>query len=60
MRFTPIAIALFAAASAASAEPPKPAQPEKGGIVWEATYDLAKVKAAGEGKLLFVDVLTDG
>ncbi|KAF0244482.1 MAG: hypothetical protein FD180_2443, partial [Planctomycetota bacterium] len=53
MRVVPIAIALFIAASLATAEPPKPAQPEKGGIVWETSYDQAKAKAAGEGKLLF-------
>jgi hypothetical protein len=60
MRAAPIAVALLVAASAALAEPPKNAGPDKGGIVWEASYEQAKARAAGEGKLLFVDILTDG
>ncbi len=57
MRPTLLAIACLAAASALQAETPQPA---KGGIAWEASFDQAKTKAAGEGKLLFVEFLTDG
>jgi len=57
MRPTLLAIALLSTASLALAEPPQPA---KGGIVWETSFDAAKTKAAGEGKLLFVEFLTDG
>jgi hypothetical protein len=58
MRLSHIAVAL-SVATAAFAEPPKN-PPGQGGVVWEASYELAKQKAAGEGKLLFVDILTDG
>lgn len=51
------AIAFTTAASGILADPPQPA---KDGIVWEASFDLAKTKAAAEGKLLFVEFLTDG
>ncbi|MEK7469928.1 MAG: hypothetical protein AAB074_21375 [Planctomycetota bacterium] len=57
MRPTLLAIACLAAASSVLAETPQPA---KGGIAWEASFDQAKTKAAGEGKLLFVEFLTDG
>lgn len=57
MRPMLLALASLAAASAALAETPQPA---KDGIVWEASFDQAKTKAAGEGKLLFVEFLTDG
>ncbi len=60
MRVMPIAVALLLSASVAVAEPPKKAQPGAGGVVWEANYEQAKAKAIGEGKLLFVDILTDG
>ncbi|MBI2922199.1 MAG: hypothetical protein HYY18_14195 [Planctomycetes bacterium] len=53
MRTTLLAIALLSAASSGLAEPP-------GGIAWQASFDQAKTRAAGEGKLLFVEFLTDG
>lgn len=60
MRFMPIAVALLVAASAGFAEPPKAPPNQKGGIQWEANYEQARARAIGEGKLLFVDILTDG
>ncbi|MCC6739921.1 MAG: hypothetical protein IT452_12810 [Planctomycetia bacterium] len=51
-----LAFALLSAAPAGAETP----QPAKDGIPWEASYDLAKTKAAAEGKLLFVEFLTDG
>jgi hypothetical protein len=57
MRPLLLSIAFLAAASSLFADPPQPAA---GGVAWEANYDLAKTKAAGEGKLLFVEFLTDG
>ncbi len=60
MRALPIAVALLLSASFAVADPPKNAQPAQGGVKWEANYEQAKAKAIGEGKLLFVDILTDG
>jgi len=56
----PIAIALCLSALSALAEPPKTPPGPNNGIAWEANYEQAKLKAAGEGKLLFVDILTDG
>lgn len=53
MRPTLLAIAFLSAASSALSEPP-------GGVAWQASFDQAKTKAAGEGKLLFVEFLTDG
>ncbi len=57
MRPMLLALAVLAAVSDGRAETPQPA---KDGIPWEASYDLAKTKAAAEGKLLFVEFLTDG
>lgn len=57
MRPMLLAVACLSAASGALAETPRL---EKGGIPWEASFDQAKTKAAGEGKLLFVEFLTDG
>lgn len=57
MRLMLFAIACLSAASSGLAQTP---QPEKGGIAWAASFDQAKTKAAGEGKLLFVEFLTDG
>ncbi|MCE9584407.1 MAG: hypothetical protein K8T20_18115 [Planctomycetes bacterium] len=57
MRPVLLAIACLAAASSGRAETPQPA---KDGIPWEASFDQAKTKAAGQGKLLFVEFLTDG
>lgn len=57
MRLVLLPLAFFAAASGALAESP---QPPKDGVPWEASYDQAKLKAAAEGKLLFVEFLTDG
>ena len=57
MRPLLLALAVLAAASSSRAETPQPA---KDGIPWEASFDLAKTKAAAEGKLLFVEFLTDG
>lgn len=51
------AVAVLIVAACGRAETPQPA---KDGIAWEASFDLAKTKAAAEGKLLFVEFLTDG
>ncbi|MBI2923250.1 MAG: hypothetical protein HYY18_19515 [Planctomycetes bacterium] len=59
MRVLLIAVALAVSTLPLGADPGKPA-PGNSGIAWEAAYDAAKAKAAGEGKLLFVDFLTDG
>ena len=59
MRVLLIAVALVVATLPLGAEPGKGA-PGNSAIAWEAAFDAAKAKAAGEGKLLFVDFLTDG
>lgn len=60
MRVLLIALALAVSAGRLPAGPGKPAAPANDDIAWEASFDAAKAKAAAEGKLLFVDFLTDG
>jgi hypothetical protein len=54
----------FALVAALLAAGPGPAQPKKPaklpeGYVWEKDFEQAKLKAAAEGKLLYVDFYTD-
>ena len=54
-----IAFALVVALSALA--PLQPKKPAKGleGYTWEKDFEQAKLKAAAEGKLLYVDFYTD-
>jgi hypothetical protein len=56
-----LALALTVATLLLSAGPDQPKKPAKGleGYTWEKDFDQAKLKAAVDGKLLYVDFYTD-
>ena len=60
MRPLVVTLALIVAASIASAEPPKKGAGKlPPGYAWETNFEMAKLKAAESGKLLFLDFFTE-
>lgn len=54
-----VTLVLVAALAFAGDPPKKAALPLPKGYTWESNFELAKLKAAEAGKLLYVDFYTD-